>query len=93
MAQVKTGDGTTRELNVGDMVNYVLPDGPNEGQVREAKVSEIRADGGMCDLVVVLTEEDDDAGRDAKLVNARWRKHLVQNVDYNANGARRTWHF
>ena len=90
MVKVKIGD-ETRELNVGDTVNYVLPDGPNEGEVRQAKVSELKDDAGMCDLVVALTDEDDDAG--GIPIKRRRSRVMVQNVDFNVNRVRRTWHF
>lgn len=90
MVQVKIGEDT-RELQVGDTVKYVLPNGPNEGQVREAKVFELKDDAGMCDLVVALTDEGDDAG--GIPVKRRRNRVLVQNVDHNVNRVRRTWHF
>lgn len=93
MAKVKLGNGETGEVNVGDTVKYVLPDGPNEGQDRVAEVTELKGDAGMCDLVVALTEDGDDPGQDVVVVNKRWKKWKVWNVDYNANGAQRTWHF
>lgn len=90
MVQVKIGEDT-RELQVGDTVNYVLPDGPNEGQVRQAKVTELKDGAGMVDLVVTLTDEADDAG--GIPVKRRRNRVMVQNVDHNVNRVRRTWHF
>lgn len=45
----------------------------------------------MCELVIALNDEGDDAG--GIVANKRRRKVLVQNVDHNVNRVRRTWHF
>ncbi|MBL1176880.1 hypothetical protein [Pantanalinema sp. GBBB05] len=74
----------TVSVSVGSIVNYVLPDGRSEGQIRPAIV--VRKWSDTCVNLQVLTDGDNDyPGKDGTL----WKT----SVTYSEDKLPYTWHF
>ena len=77
-----------REPKAGDIVNFVLDDGRNEGEIRPAIIVHVWDVDNGCSQLQVFTDGDGGSYNDG-LPNVIWKTSIL----HNSNKETSTWHY